>query len=107
MAVNTRFRYYEKMGTQTVGITRSPDNGDALVINIVFKEIIIVKTATDKVLPGLSAAGKQTDVATKTRAGVNVDAGKSTGKVVKPTDPSVPKPIKRSLGVAIANALNI
>ncbi|AUZ67097.1 hypothetical protein V8J08_000926 [Citrobacter amalonaticus] len=102
VTVTTRYEVYENMGLADVSIVRTADNGDALVVDMVFRQITIVKTQTGTVPAGIGRAGAQSDNATKTRAGSKVDAGKSTGKVMKADDPNVPKPIQRHRSALLA-----
>ncbi|SBA20801.1 phage baseplate protein [Citrobacter amalonaticus] len=98
MTVTTRYRVYENMGLEDVTIRRTPDIGDALVVELSFKQINIVKTTTGTVPAGIGRPGAQSDNATKTRAGSKVDAGKSTGKVVtEPTE--APRPVQKQRSV--------
>ncbi|EHL8229985.1 hypothetical protein KE423_003902 [Salmonella enterica] len=97
VTVTTRYRVYTNMGISAVTTRRTPGEGDALIFEIRFKEINIVKTRSVKTPEGLGAAGSQTDNATKQRAGATVDAGKSTGKVTKPAAADVQKPVRKSL----------
>lgn len=93
VTVSTRYRVYENVGITAVVIRRSPDDGEALIFDVRFREINIVKTQTGTVPEGIGKPGAQSDNATKTRAGSKVDAGKSTGKVVDSTNE--PKPVTR------------
>lgn len=104
VTVATRYQVYTSMGIQSITVRRVPDEGDALVFDIVFREVNIVKTQTAQEPPGLGASGKQADNATKQRAGVKTDAGKSTGTVTKPAD--APKPIKTSILKASGSIFN-
>lgn len=105
VTVSTRYRVYTNMGIDAVSVRRTPDDGDAIVIDIVFCEINVVKTQTDKVPPGLGTSGAQSDNATKQRAGVKTDAGKSTGTVTKPANAA--KPIKTSILKAGGSIFNL
>ncbi|EBB5599876.1 phage baseplate protein [Citrobacter freundii] len=102
VTVTTRYEVYENMGLADVSIVRSAENGDALVVDLVFRQINIVSTQTGTVPEGIGKPGAQSDNATKTRAGSKVDAGKSTGKVMKADDPNVPKPIQRHRSALLA-----
>lgn len=99
--VATRYRIYTDMAIVSISIRRTPDLGDALLFDLHLKQIRTVSTQTEKVPPGLGANGRRTDNATKTRAAVKVDAGKSTGQDVKVGDDSVPKSVNRSILKAV------
>lgn len=105
VTVTTRFRVYTSLGIDNVSIRRVPDAGDAILIDIAFKEVRVVKTSTTQLPPGLGASGAQLDSTTKQRAGVKTDAGKSTGTITKPAD--APKPIKRSIAKAAGSIFNL
>lgn len=96
VSVATRYRVYTNVAITGVTIRRTPDLGDALVFDVRFKQINIVSTQTTAIPKGLGAAGKQVDNATKQRAGVKVDAGKSTGQNVKVGEG--PKSVNKSIG---------
>ncbi|EPZ2455322.1 phage baseplate protein [Citrobacter youngae] len=95
VTVTTRYEVYENMALADVAIVRKSDEGDALVVDMQFQQIEIVKAQTGKVPPGIGAPGSQSDNATKTRAGSKVDAGKSIGRSMKIDDPNTPAPVKR------------
>lgn len=97
VTVRTRYRVYTNVAISGITITRQPENGESLTFDVRFKAINIVKTQTAKVPAGL---GKQDDSATKKRAAVKVDAGKSNGKTVKPAD--APKVVKEAAKKATA-----
>ncbi|EDM6436460.1 hypothetical protein CUW27_20770 [Salmonella enterica] len=103
VTVTTRYRVYPNMGISSITVRRVPDEGDALIMELRFKEIRVVSTQTTKVPAGLGAPGKQADNATKQRAGVTTDAGKSVGKVAKPGAPEVPQRVNKSLAAALGS----
>ena len=106
VTVTTRYEVYENMGLADVAVVRTAENGDALVVDLVFRQINIVKTQTGKVPEGIGRPGAQADNATKTRAGSRVDAGKSTGKSMKMDDPGLPKPVQRQRSALLAASGN-
>lgn len=97
VTVTTRYRVYTNAAITGITITRKPEDGESLTFDLRFKVIDVVKTQTTKVPAGL---GKQDDGATKKRAAVKKDAGKSNGKTVAPAN--APKPVKVSLAAAAA-----
>lgn len=95
VTVTTRYRVYESVGITDVVIRREPENGEALVFDVRFREINIVATQTGTVPEGIGRPGAQSDNATKTRAGSKVDAGKSTGRVTEAGASNEPKPVAK------------
>ena len=104
VSVVTRYRVFERMGIEAISILREPDNGDALVFDISFKEIHIVSTQMAKVPDGIGKPGAQAGNTAKTRAGTKTEVGKSTGRTVtKPEDAPKPVQVQRSVLHGIFN----
>lgn len=95
VTVTTRYRVYENVGIENVTIRRAPDDGDALIFDVAFKEMNIVSTQMGKVPEGIGKPGAQAGNTAKTRAGVKTDAGKSTGRTVNAKSADVPKPVQK------------
>lgn len=91
--IATRFESYSNMAIESVIIRRQSENGDALIVDMSFREISIVATQTGTVPEGMGRNGAQSDNATKSRAGSKVDGGKSTGKVTTVAD--APAPVRK------------
>ncbi|BCG08768.1 phage baseplate protein [Buttiauxella agrestis] len=94
MAVTTRYKQFTNMAITNIEIRRSPDIGKALVVDMSFRQIRVVSAQRGKVPPGIGRSGAQSDNASKTRAGVKADAGKSTGKSTSIAD--APKPVQQN-----------
>ncbi len=110
LAVYTQYRVYNNMMVQSITIPRTPEDGEALIFTINFKQIRMVETATTKLPPGVGVNKKGTSNASgdaKNRATPNKDVGKNTGKQVDPNEgASILKTSADSVGSSINDILN-
>lgn len=110
LTVYTEYRVYRNMMVESITIPRTPEDGEALIFTIGFKQVRMVETATTK-LPkgvGVNKQGKSNASGdAKNRATPSKDIGKNTGKAIDPNEgASILKGVADSGGRAISDIIS-